>query len=81
MIAAAEVNPLITSFDRKEAIMPVFKSTIIIWRRTTIKDSAMANKIYSSGLDRARAHSKVATSNKFIANGPTANCLEVPSIS
>ena len=80
IIAAPEVKPLITGFDRKETKKPIFKTPNITWIIPTNSDNNIAIWIYSPGETILKAPRPAATRSESIATGPTANCLEVPII-
>ena len=78
IIAAAEVNPDITGFERKLTKNPILKNPSIICIEPIKKAKNIAMDIYSSIPERFKAANPEATRRESIATGPTANFLDVP---
>ena len=78
IIAAADVNPLITGLDKKDTINPIRNIPISNCIAPIRNAKRMAIIIYWEISIIERAPKPVATNNESIATGPTDNCLDVP---
>ena len=80
MIAAAEVKPLMTGWDKKLTKKPKRKTPMASCNTPTIKAAVSAYTKYNSGVAGCNAPIPAAVSKETIATGPTANWREVPII-
>jgi hypothetical protein len=79
IIAADEVKPAITGWDKKFTKNPNLNTPIDNCMLPTKKASNIESAIYSSEPASESCPTPLAISKLTMATGPTASCLDVPS--